>query len=132
LVQAWTASSNAATCCRALPTRALPQERISWISPRLRAQALVRRQSLSQVVFGDASFPEVQDRGHGVLFDGLVGLFPAGALFHRFHEDGGGGEEREIVFVFRLDYRGEGLHLTQDGEEGLKEAVGRKETVRAG
>lgn len=92
-------------------------------------EAVVVSEAGDEVVLLHFASSEVGDGGYGVLLDDLVGGLAADSGFDRFHHEGGGHEEGEVVVVLGGDDGFIGIHLRKDGEEGLEEAVDGEEGV---
>ena len=64
-----------------------------------------------------------------MFLDRLVCGFASDTGFDRFHHDGGGHKEGEVVGGFCGDDRRIGVHLIEDGEESFKHAVDGEEGI---
>ena len=93
-------------------------------------EAVVVSEARDEVVFLHFAGAEIGDGGDGVFLDDFVCGFAADSGFDCFHHEGGGHEEGEVVVVLRGDHSFVGIHLRNDGEEGLEEAIDGEEGVR--
>lgn len=96
----------------------------------IKGKAVIVGKTLQKVVFGGGTLAEIMHRGDRVFLDRFVRRFPTNARFDRFHHDRGRQQEGEIVGVFFLNNGGVGVHLAQNSQEGLVEAIHREEGVR--
>lgn len=92
-------------------------------------KAVVFGEAIDEVVFAAGTGAEVVNGGDSVLLNDFVRSLATEAGFDRFHHEGGGHEEGEVVGVFLFDDRFIGIHLREDGEKGFEETIGGEEGI---